>query len=206
MAVFFTIFGILSLSRYLILASQTMQEYRDINFIDHPLAHQEFEEVIFRSCDFRGVNLDGHRFELCSFISCQMSLTTFSETLLQNITFEDCILTGIQLHEAKPFLFECHFKQCDLSMASFFALDLKKCSFDHCRLREADLVQSNLNGLNLSHCDFFGATFEGTQLVHTDFRSSINIVLDPNKNTLGSTRFTSAQLPGLLQQFDIIVD
>ncbi|MCZ4225284.1 hypothetical protein [Pedobacter rhodius] len=53
------------------------------------------------------------------------------------------------------------------------------------------------------NCDLLSATFDGTILEKTDFRTAYNYSIDPDNNRIKKARFSKAGLAGLLHKYDI---
>jgi uncharacterized protein YjbI with pentapeptide repeats len=73
-------------------------------------------------------------------------------------------------------------------------------------LHEVDFSGCDLTNSSFNNCDLSGAVFENTNLEKADFLTSYNYSLDPDKNKLKKTKFSSNGLSGLLSKFDIIIE
>jgi len=114
-------------------------------------------------------------------------------------------MVGLQFNHCTKFGFSATFKSCNLNFASFFNLDITRCSFDDCQLQDVDFSQAVLTGVAFEYCDFAKATFSSTTLLRTDLRSSFNFVIDPERNQIRGAQFSMQGLPGLLEKYNIVV-
>jgi len=65
----------------------------------------------------------------------------------------------------------------------------------------ANLQQAVFRKANLLNARFIQSNLEGC-----DFRSSINIQLDPEANRMKKSKFGREQLPGLLLKYQLAID
>jgi uncharacterized protein YjbI with pentapeptide repeats len=83
---------------------------------------------------------------------------------------------------------------------------MKKQLFKTCNLQEVDFGECDLSHAVFDKCDLLNAIFDQTLLEKSDFSSSVNIVIDPDKNKIKKAVFTLAQLPGLLGKYDLQIN
>ena len=165
--------------------------------------HQELEQYKFVACDFSGVNLTDKRFIDCLFERCNLSLATLANAALQNVTFRECKLSGVQFSVCRDMCFEVDFAHCQLPYASFHGKRLRGTSFTHCILTEVDFAYADLTEAVFQECDLTRALFEQTQLTAADLTTASGFLIDPEINTVKKTRFSLEGLPGLLSKYDI---
>ena len=97
------------------------------------------------------------------------------------------------------------FQRCKLDFSSFYNLQLKESSFVECSCLDCDFAEANLTGTNFNKANLQGAVFVGCNLQNANFQEASGLDIDPNKNTLKGAQFELTQLPGLLNQHQIIV-
>jgi fluoroquinolone resistance protein len=73
-------------------------------------------------------------------------------------------------------------------------------------LEETDFAEADLTGSVFDHCNLSHATFDRTVLEKTDFRTSYNFSIDPEKNRIKKAKFSTMGLSGLLEKYDIEID
>lgn len=139
------------------------------------------------------------------FVGKDLSLTNFKGVRLQEVTFENCKLIGVNFSLVDPLFFSVRFKNCLLDMANFSGLDLKKTSFINCLIREASFFESNLTEADFSGSNLAGTTFHHCNLSKTNFVSAINYSINPFTNQLKKAQFSSPEVLSLLNYFEIIV-
>ena len=83
---------------------------------------------------------------------------------------------------------------------------MKKTNFINCSLKEVDFSEVDLTLSVFQYCDLSNSTFNQTNLNKADFRTSVNYVIDPDNNRIKKAKFSLQGLPGLLAQYDIIVE
>ena len=127
-------------------------------------------------------------------------------TAFREVIFKDCKMFGLSFSDCNEFGLDFSFENCALNNSSFYKTDIRKTSFKNCQLIEVDFEQSDLSQSILADCDCRGAIFMRTSLIKTDFRSSFNYTINPEKNKLKKARFSLAEITGLLQEYDITIE
>jgi uncharacterized protein YjbI with pentapeptide repeats len=153
-----------------------------------------------------GISLQGSTFEKCSFIDCDLSNVKVNKVDFQNIRFVRCKMLGIAFTNVNPFLLELHAEHSTLDFCNFYNLPLKKSSFQHCRLKEVDFSQAILSEVSFQGSDLLGAVFDRSQLEKADFREAFNFRISPEINSIKGAKFNLSGLPGLLGDYDILID
>ena len=110
--------------------------------------------------------------------------SAIKNTGLKDVDFEACKLLGLNFGACNPFLLEMKFADCDISFASFYKLKLKNTKFNSCKLRETDFVDADLTNSLFDNCDLLGVIFENTILEKANLSTSVNFIIDPEKNKL----------------------
>jgi uncharacterized protein YjbI with pentapeptide repeats len=82
---------------------------------------------------------------------------------------------------------------------------LKKIRFEGCSLTDVDFTQADLTDALFEECDLRGAAFDGTNLEKADFRTAVNVGMDPERNRLSKAKFSLQGLPGLVGKYGVIV-
>jgi uncharacterized protein YjbI with pentapeptide repeats len=165
----------------------------------------EFEQCRFVGGDFSGADLTNKRFSDCLFERCNLSLATLAGAALQQVTFRECKLSGVQFSACRDMLFEVEFAHCQLPYASFHGKRMRGTRFTHCVLTEVDFSYTDLTEAVFQECSLTGAIFEQTQLTAADFTTATSFLIDPDINVVKKARFSLEGLPGLLSKYDIIV-
>ena len=83
---------------------------------------------------------------------------------------------------------------------------MKKTNFINCSIKEVDFSEVDLTLSVFQNCDLSNSTFNQTILDKVDLRTAVNYVIEPNSNRIKKTKFSLTGLPGLLANYDIIVD
>lgn len=162
-----------------------------------------YENCSFEGCDFASQDWSTFKFIDCTFESCNITLVKVLNTAFQTVKFVDCKMVGLHFEQANRLGFEIHIKSSNLEASCFYQLALKGSSFDQSNLRAVDFSEANLEAVKLTNCDLVEAVFDRTGLFKTDFRGSINVQLDPERNKLKNAHFNANQLEGLLLKYNL---
>jgi uncharacterized protein YjbI with pentapeptide repeats len=73
-------------------------------------------------------------------------------------------------------------------------------------MEEADFSSANLTKTVFNDCDLSAAIFENSNLEEADLSSAFNFSIDPELNNLNKTRFSTQNISGLLNKYNIIID
>jgi fluoroquinolone resistance protein len=179
------------------------EQYKNIDFSTQYKA-ERFDNCEFTSCIFS--DLSNLNFMECDFRNCNLSNLKTAHSRLQNVSFFDCKLLGLNFSQAIDFALELHFENCNMDYVSFDRKKLNKSSFKNCRLHNANFMQADLSKSTLINCDLLEAHFSATNLNTVDFTSNNNFLIDPEQNSIKKTKFAVQQLPALLYRHDIIVE
>lgn len=188
------------------MTSVTDKDFTRTSFVEHPLEKGEYENCIFADCDFSGCDLMHFKFIDCRFITCNLSLIKTNDTSFQQASFKGCKMLGVRFDLCKTFNLSFTFDNCVLDHSSFYRLNIKKTKFHDCVLKSVDFSGSDLTGSTLSRCNLADATFEQANLEKVDFRDAIEYRIDPTRNKIKKARFSLEGLPGLLTQYDIVIE
>ena len=178
------------------------EQYRNIDFSQKK--EERFDSCEFINCQF--ADLSHISFIDCDFRSCNLSNFKTVNTRLQNVSFFDCKLLGLNFSGTIDFALELHFENCILDYASFDRKKLNKSSFKNCRLHSTNFGNADLSKSTITTCDFMDASFSKTNLSTIDFTTNFNFLIDPELNTIKKTKFLTQQLPALLYRHDIVVE
>ena len=133
-------------------------------------------------------------------------MTKLNKTTLQDVDFVDCKLLGIKFETCNPFSLSFSFEGCQLNHSSFYQLKIPKTSFTNSALIEVDFTEANVGSANFSNCNLSGAIFDRTNLEKADFRTAVAFSIHPLTNKIKKARFSSDNLMGVLNCFDITID
>jgi len=174
--------------------------------LDQVFRHTEFENCQFNGCDMSARDLAKFVFVDCQFTNCNLGLAKLTGTVMRDCLFTGCKMTGIGFEAAQAFGFSARFDQCLLDHSSFYQRKLVKTTFTGCRLTGVDFTDCDLEKSVFDDCDLQDATFDNSNLEQCDFRTSKNFSINPSRNRIKKARFSIDGLPGLLEQFNIIIE
>ena len=182
------------------------QTFSKKDYRKSPLEKWEYEHCTFIHCDFSDSDISHIQFSACEFRNCNLSMSKMIATSLQNITFKDSKILGVQFDTCNNFLLEFSFENCILNFASFYGMKIPKTKFRECSLQEVNFTGTDICDGIFENCDLAKTIFDRTNLESVDFRSSYNYMLDPENNSIEKAKFSLSGTPGLLTKYDIIVE
>jgi len=93
-----------------------------------------------------------------------------------------------------------------INHASFYKLKIKKTVFKNSQLEGVDFAECDLSGSTFEGCNLLAAVFDATNIEKSDFRTSYNYSIDPEKNKIRKARFSVSGISGLLDKYDIEIE
>ncbi len=187
------------------MAKQKIKEQlKSIDLSSQKEKKDRFDNCEFSNCIFS--DLSEISFSDCDFRNCDLSNLKTTNTRLQNVTFYDCKLLGLNFSGAIDFALELHFENCLLDYASFDRKKINKSTFKNCRIHSANFTQADLSKCTFTDCDLFESLFDTTNLSTVDFTSCKNFLIDPELNNIKKAKFLRQDLENLLYRHDIIVE
>lgn len=129
-----------------------------------------------------------------------------SNVKLQEVTFTDCKLLGVNFYQSKDFAFAVTCEKCILDYASFDSKKLNKSVFKNCKMHEVNFTKADLSKTLFFDCDLYEAIFAQTNLNGVDLTHIQNFSIDPEINSLKKAKFLSQDLVRLLYKYDLIIE
>ncbi len=182
------------------------QQFDDINHSEKPLEMAEYENCQFNNCQLSGANLSELFFVDCVLENCDLSNAQLNGTSFKSVRFKNCKLLGLHFDDCNGFLLSFSFESCQLNFSTFYKLKLKNTQFLDCQLKDVDFIEADLTNAVFKRCDLQNAVFENTNLEFTDLRTAFNFSIDPAKNRVRKAKFSSQNIVGLLDAFDITIE
>jgi fluoroquinolone resistance protein len=183
----------------------TDSSYKNKVFTTSELQNTEYDTCTFTDCDFTSAFLTSTVFSECEFIDCNFSSAKIKNTAFKSVHFSNCKLLGTPFNASNPFLLEMTFHACNLSLASFYGLNLKNTTFTDCNLEKTDFTNTDLSGATLSHCNLYQTLFSGTNLEKADLTTAENLNISPEYNKVKGAKFSKENALGLLADYKIII-
>jgi fluoroquinolone resistance protein len=176
------------------------------DYTDEPLAAGEYDTCQFTNCHFSNCDLSQIIFIDCTFTGCNLSGAKLDKTSFRDCTFKDCKLLGLHFFNCHDFLLAVQFENCNLNLASFYRMKIKKTVFKNCNLQEVDFSETDLSAALFDNCDLASAVFGNTILEKADLRTSYNYSIDPESNYIKKAKFSSHGIAGLLDKYDLEIE
>lgn len=180
--------------------------FNKVVYTEKQTKHREFENCSFINCDFSNGEFLSCTFVGCTFKSCNLSLTKFPGSQLDNVTFNECKLLGIDFSDCTDFLFTVAFEECILDCCSFIRKTMRNTPFKECTVKEGDFSECDLSGSTFQNTDLLHSVFNQTKLNRVDFSSAYNFCIDPELNNIKGAKFSIHGLTGLLDKHEIIIE
>ena len=181
-----------------------MTEFKNIDFKATQI-EKEYDYCHFFNCNFDSANLSNVTFVESVFENCNLSNVVLTETCLNDVKFINCKMIGLNFNDCNTFIFSIDFVGCNLSLSSFYQMNLVGQHFEKCKLQEVDFVETNLSKVNFDGSDLSKAVFERSKLEKADFRTAINYSFDPELNQIKKAKFSRLGVLGLLSKYDITI-
>jgi len=167
---------------------------------------ENISNIQFYKIDFSWINFTWKNFNDCIFEKCNLSNIDLRATTFNNIKFSNSKIMWLKFVDINKFLSNFNFSDCNISLSSFYWLNLKNTTFDDCIIKESDFNNADLENVNFNYCDLEKSMFVNCNLRKTNFIWSYNFCINPNANKLNKTKFSRENCIGLLSDLDIIID
>jgi uncharacterized protein YjbI with pentapeptide repeats len=154
--------------------------------IEHELRGLSFDGLSLVSCDF-----SDRIIEDCSFRDCVLTGSRFNASTIRACEFSQAGMQGVSLFAA---VFE-EFKMMGLDFSRggrFDAATFSRVNLDYASLRGIDLSGVEFSGCSMRECDFTGANLTGTTLTECDLTDA-----DWSTTTTSSTDLRGSSTRGL---------
>jgi uncharacterized protein YjbI with pentapeptide repeats len=125
---------------------------------------------------------------------------------LNNVTFKDCKLLGVNFSDCSDFLFSVKFDNCVLDYSLFVKKKMTKTSFINTSMKNMDFTESDLTKSHFINTDLLYTVFFRTILKEVDFLTALNYNIDPDVNIIKKAKFSLNAISGLLNKYDIIIE
>lgn len=174
-------------------------------FNESELIYKDFERCNFYDCDFSEANFLGVAFIDCTFNGCNFSEAKINYVGFRDVHFTNCNFNNVNFAMCDKLLFKFGFTGCILDYAKFYTLKMPQTIFTNCSIIAADFMAADITGSLFDNCNLHKSVFIDTIANKTDFSSSYNFTIDPEKNKLKKAIFSKENLDGLLYRHDLII-
>jgi len=143
----------------------------------------EFEYCRFKNCTFSKTKFEFCTFTECIFEECDLSLIGVKGSIFNDVKIINSKAIGIDFSQTRS-PFELSIKESNISMCSFYTLDLRHIKVINSQAIDVDFSRVNLEKSDFSGTDLNGATFSDTKLKSADFSKAQNYLIDPKHNDI----------------------
>lgn len=170
------------------------------------LEEDGFLECTFEGCDFSNADFSKKRFLNCKFFRCNWTATKVENTRLQEVSFVESKVMGVDFTLCDPAFLRLFFEKCLLRGCNFTEMKLQGSKFITSDVKECHFVQSDLKKASFRGSNLEGTAFHHTNLVEVDFVEAIYYAIDPLNNPLKSAKFSKLEALALLQGLEITLE
>ncbi|SOD71482.1 uncharacterized protein YjbI with pentapeptide repeats [Jatrophihabitans sp. GAS493] len=149
------------------------RSYTDCQFHQIELTEAVLQNCTFTNCIFGNVSFNASRHVDSAFLGC-----TFRRCNFFDVEFSGCKLLGSTFEQSAS-LRPMRVIGGDWSFVVLAGADLRGCSFQSVRMREADLTAANCVDTVFADVDLSGAMLHGARFTRADLRGSDLSSLDP---------------------------
>ena len=179
--------------------------YKDLSYSENEISYKEFENCTFTNCDFTKCIFMAATFIDCSFNNCNFNESKINHTCLRTVYFNKCKISDVNFSMIDKFIFEIHFKDCMLDFSKFYALKMKGTSFINSSMVAVDFMGTDLSEAVFENCDLYRSEFDKAIAIKTNFKTSSNYTINPERTKIRKAVFSIDGVKGLLFKHDIIV-
>ena len=176
--------------------------FKNIDISQKILSNKEFDSCTFQNCIFNESILKNCKFIDCIFNECDLSLLKIKNSVFNDIIIKNSKAIGIDWSSLSTH-FPVKFHNSNISMSSFFQLDLKNDEIISCKAHDVDFGQTNLEKVNFNDTDLLNAIFGNTNLKNTDLSKAKNYLINPEQNRLKTTKVSLPEAESFLKFLDI---
>lgn len=177
--------------------------FEKVVYAEKVVKGREFQSCSFINCDFSNSEFYYSKFMDCKFEGCNLSMMKLSESTVNNVTFSNSKILGVNFSECQDFLFSVMFDSCILDYSSFQGKKMLKTKFIRTSMKEVNLNKTNLSSSLFDQTDLSGALFEATNLSSANLISAYGFAIDPELNIIKKASFSQHGLAGLLARYQI---
>ncbi len=122
----------------------------------------DFKDCVFIGCDFSSAQMDGCAFRSCDISGSRWTGAFLAEGFVQYSRFADCAMDLCTIGESK--IQDVLLWRCKMDRFAANSVRWTKLRLGHCSLRQAEIQNFPLKGLDLRTCDIEGITLEPSLL------------------------------------------
>lgn len=182
-----------------------MQKITDKNYWE-TMKMDNISGIHFYGINFSGFDFWWKNFNDCKFEKCNLSNIWLRNTTFNNVDFDHSKIMWLKFVDLSHFLSHFSFSDCNISLSSFYWVNLKNTIFNDSEIKETDFTNSNLENASFNYCDLEKSIFSNTNLKNTSFIWSYNLSIDPTRNKLSKTKFSRENALWLLSYLDIVIE
>ena len=186
------------------------REFTSLHLAEETIKYYEFIDCTFIDCRVEKCTLLKCRFSECTFVSCHIADIKSDGTEANYLTFENCILSGVNwglLISSGGFSEPINkLASCNLKYNFFTDMNLKRFSFKgneitHTTFADCNLIESSFYGCCLTDTEFFRCDVQ-----KADFRTAAGYKLDVVSCKIGKARFSAPEVYNLLYSLEINIE
>lgn len=179
-------------------------EFKDYIFEESDIKFKEYENCQFINCDFTKCEFLAITFIDCIFNHCNFKGAKINYAALRTVTFNDCKIEDVNFAMCDKLIFEVAFNNCVLDFSKFYTLKLKGTSFVKCSLIAVDFMSADLTEAVFDSCDLYRSEFDKAIAIKTNFKTSYNYTINPERTKIKKAIFSLEGAKGLLAKHQLL--
>ncbi len=180
-----------------------------VEFTSGQVYETEFDNCVFKGCDFQETEFMACRFNDCEFIDCNLNMITIKDCSFREVWFKQTKAVGInwlaadwpKLISASPI----NFQDSQLDYSTFIGLTLKKIKFNGCSLKDIEFSDADLSEADFRDAVLTSSRFNNTNLTKARFDGATDYKIDITRNRIGKTKFSVPEAYSLLHNIEQII-
>jgi uncharacterized protein YjbI with pentapeptide repeats len=182
-----------------------MQKITDKNYSEI-IEQDNISGILFYGINFSWYDFWWKKLSDCKFEKCNLSNVMVRSTTFNNIAFVNSKIMWMKFVDINHFLSNFSFSDCNISLCSFYWVNLKNTIFKDSEIKESDFTNANLENASFDYCDLEKSIFSNTNLKNANFVWSYNFSINPATNKLSKTKFSRDNAIWLLTYLDITIE
>ena len=130
--------------------------------ISEAIKNKKFENKRIDDYVFTNQTFDDFSFKNCQFKNCQFNYCTFSDSVLEQLRFELCVLTQVSINHCQ--MSNAHFKQCQLDTNHWQQGKFEKLTIDDSTIKNSTFVKLVMNSCLWKKNHFSGCEWQAGKI------------------------------------------
>lgn len=183
--------------------------FTDLSFVGDEQLSDEFQECVFKNCNFSESFVNNCAFYECKFYNCTVKNMTFKDCEILNCEFYSCNLIGINWDDftdgkrdgiSNPI---DKLENCFCKFNSFCGLNFVKFNLKKSQIIESNFIRCNCKEVVFNGCNLEKTIFSECDLSKSDFRNTSGWEISLASNNVKGAQFSFPEVVNLLNGLGI---